>query len=155
MLRGRQLGARGKVALSQGVRSKQQLQEHAPPHSMSLMRSTPVSAACKIWSSMHCSGVPSCCPRLSPLPLIACPPRAMPIAHAACSSWRGHALSHLPSLYAHSPCSPPMHSILVTCSMQELEQHALQRRAIVLPAFEPHRQGPFGRDLADQAAKGE
>eukprot|EP00798_Chlamydomonas_sp_ICE-L_P016344 gene16344-22539_t len=32
-----------------------------------------------------------------------------------------------------------------------IKEHALQQRAVVLPAFEPTRVGPTGRDLADKA----
>ena len=39
--------------------------------------------------------------------------------------------------------------------LKQFERDALERRAIVLPAFEPQRQGWFGRTVADEASKGQ
>ena len=39
-------------------------------------------------------------------------------------------------------------------SFHEIEQETLLKRALVLPAFEPNRQGPLGRAIADEASRG-
>lgn len=44
--------------------------------------------------------------------------------------------------------------LVLACRIAELEKVSLKRIATVLPALEPLRQGPAGREVADEAASG-
>ena len=68
------------------------------------------------------------------------------LRYPTCKHETSNAVYILPQLYQYVTC--------MVHRTSELERLALKRVAIVLPALEPLRQGPVGREVGDKAANG-